>query len=155
MSTIFPHCFEGKNYMWQHYTVWACDTDLALHNANYHTYLSVLYRVRRSSLIQGCRANGGGGGRGGGEYTEWILDVWLNGTNRTMTNLKSMKMRINLQSKYTDLFPITYEIPIIIIIIIIQIASSKSFKKHCSLFSIPYKDKNPLNDWRPVSLHKA
>ena len=53
--------------MWQHYLVRACNTHLALHNANYHTYLSVLYQVRRSSLTQGGRANGGGGGnRGGG-----------------------------------------------------------------------------------------
>jgi hypothetical protein len=65
--------------------------------------------------------------------------------------MKFMKMGINLQSKCTDLFPTTYEIPIIKV----QIASSKSLKKHCSLFSVPYKNKNPLNDWRPVSLHKA
>jgi hypothetical protein len=45
------------------------------------------------------------------------------------------------KSKDTDLFPTTYEMPIIKI----QITSSKSFKKTpCSLFSVPYKNKNLL-----------
>jgi hypothetical protein len=55
-----------------------------------------------------------------------------------MTNMKSMKMGINLQRKDTDLFPTTYEIAIIKI----QITSPKSLSKHCSLFSAPYENKN-------------
>jgi hypothetical protein len=52
-----------------------------------------------------------------------------------MTNMKSMKMGINSQSKDTDLFPTTYEIPIIKI----QITSSKNLKKKNTVVYSQYR----------------